>query len=192
MIRWLLKPTPWLAGVGPGLVTAILVLHVILFAPMQLTLMAMAAVWLLVAGPYIVWSFARWTVTRGFAGAAELQRSDLQARKRVARAVVIGAILVLSGLPTRIVFHICRPSLDRYANHLYAEVPMQAPPSNVHWCGIYPVSSPFIMPNGVGVRVGIRRLAFMPDVNAPDQGLGGYWYDVGDADWPIHLPVLDR
>jgi hypothetical protein len=188
--RWLLKPTRWVGWFSGVVASAVVVVQMLLFLPVDLTLFIMALAWLALAGPYVFWSVIRRVVCRWYSQPTEFLRKDQRVRQKISRIVLIAGLVVYSQVPILISFRISKPALDRYANHLYTEVPIVTPPANMNrWCGLYYVSGCHLSGNGVEMFVGTRYMQYSPiDADHPHfWHFSGDWYSYGPQD---HSPSL--
>jgi hypothetical protein len=166
--RWLLQPTRWVGRFSCVVAAVVVGVQVLLFLPVDLTLFIMALAWVALAGPYIFWSVIRRFVCRWYSQPTELLRKDQRARRKISRIVLIVGLVVYSQVPILISFRLSKSALDRYANHLYTDVPIVTPPANMNrWCGFYYVSGCHLSGNGVEMFVGTRYMLYSP-VGAED------------------------
>jgi hypothetical protein len=125
------------------------------------------------------WSVIRLSICVWYSQPTELLRADRVVRRRISRNVLIAGLAVYTQVPLLISFQISKPALDRYTNHLYAEVPIMNPPANMNRrCGLNYVSGCKLSGNGVEMFVGARYMPYTP-VDAEHWHFwhfNGYWY----------------
>jgi hypothetical protein len=85
-------------------------------------------------------------------------------------------LLAVYDVPLRVRFWVSKPALDRYANHLYCDVPMLDPPAGPRQMGLFWTDSAHAGPNYVYIT-GRRHLTYLP------QGMHVSWWTYLASPW---------
>jgi hypothetical protein len=162
----LMKPTRWIGRAAIPIASISLVFDALLL-PTPLTLLLLAFLWGLVAGPYVRRSRRRKRKLFRRFPQHSLVDPDALARARIARVFLIIAMIVWSGAWQRVMIYISMPWLDTYADQLYDVRPMEAPlPTAWVCCGVLPVVPTYLSPGGVAFNAGFGTLDYSPPRSA--------------------------
>jgi hypothetical protein len=97
-------------------------------------------------------------------------------------ALALAVILSVYDVPLRVMFWLSKPALDRYANHLYREVPMLMPNEKPQRVGLFWIKAGGAGPNHVGLDSWIW-FTYVPD------GLHAPWWVYLGSPW---IPRWER
>jgi hypothetical protein len=183
-VRWLLGRTRWVGFLNSAIFAILIVAQGYFFLPVNVAMFFLVLAWLGLAAPYMFWSIIRRAVVWMYAQPARLLSADRKMRSRIARnALIAAAVIALWPSLALVPFSISRRWLDRYANHLYTEVPMLSPPPTGRWCGWYLVQDCRTEPYGVWMEVNGQQMLYSP--SGPPQGGGGEYFTPVGGDWYV-------
>ena len=184
----LMKPTRWLGKAAIPIAGISLILDAMLFLT-PITLLVLAALWLIVAAPYILASRRQRRIIFQHYPQHGLADPDIAIRKHVACVFLVVAMIVWSGLWQLMILRISLHWLTPYVHHLYATMPLltASPPEPYRWRGFLLVKAQPPEVYGVTVEANCGTLIYSPHAQ-PDLVLRD-WMDFNDTDEAVSVPI---
>ena len=192
-IQGLSRSTDWGDFLSRMVFATSVIFQMVFLLPIGGTLLLLAVAWLVIWGPYFGYSIIRAFILRISKQPPQRLESVLRARQSISENVLIAAAIVSTQIPMMLPFWISEPSLDRYANHLYTEVPMMSPPLAIPCrCGLYHITGYQLSPNHVVLTIHGKDLIYSPNVSSISSSdwirhIGGPWFMYT---WDVFTPTL--
>ena len=176
----LLKPIRWPVRLSAGLVILLLVVAGIPVLPVAAVLSLWLIIYLFVAIPCLLRSWARRIAIYYFALNPQLRRIDSQCQWRAKKWLAAGLLLAVFRILLVLMLSIEFPWLSHKAHWLYEKEGMLANYPRQMWFGPMPVYVQYVIPWGVFFDVSGLDVAYSPVHPTPARVQQIYWHVAGD------------